>query len=198
MASSIGDTEGKIETTSYQSSIGEPIRGGVMFKFEKLLKEYFEDEDKLKEMVIMIEKGIYNRALEYSETHDISRRWDNEFFKKIYVLIAIKIYSNLNPETYIDNKRLITRLIEGEFKPQDLATMEDQYLFPEHWKPYVDEKAKRDKYLYEVTGESITEMYICGRCKQKRCTYYQLQTRSADEPMTTFITCLNCGKRWKF
>ena len=36
----------------------------------------------------------------------------------------------------------------------------------------------------------------CGRCKQRKCTSYDLQTRSADEPMTTFVTCLNCGNRW--
>lgn len=24
------------------------------------------------------------------------------------------------------------------------------------------------------------------------------QTRSADEPMTTFVTCTNCGNKWKF
>ena len=43
-----------------------------------------------------------------------------------------------------------------------------------------------------------TDQYQCGRCHKRLCTYYQLQTRSADEPMTTFVTCLNCGKRWKF
>lgn len=32
----------------------------------------------------------------------------------------------------------------------------------------------------------------------RKTTYYQMQTRSADEPMTTFVTCVNCGNRWKF
>jgi DNA-directed RNA polymerase subunit M/transcription elongation factor TFIIS len=189
---------GSEDVASYQSSIGEPIRSSVVSKFNDLLTPHYDDEETLRETILLIEKGIYNKSIEYADTHDIGKRWDNEFFKKIYVLIAMKIYSNLNPDTYIENKRLIERMKEGEFKPQDLATMEDQYMFPEHWKPYVDEKAKRDKYLYEVTGESTTEMYQCSRCKQKKCTYYQLQTRSADEPMTTFVTCLNCGKRWKF
>ncbi|CAM9988249.1 unnamed protein product [Phaeothamnion confervicola] len=41
-------------------------------------------------------------------------------------------------------------------------------------------------------------MFECGRCKSKKTTYFQKQTRSADEPMTTFVTCKNCGKNWKF
>lgn len=43
-----------------------------------------------------------------------------------------------------------------------------------------------------------TEAFQCGRCKQRKCRYRQAQTRSADEPMTTFVTCTNCGNRWKF
>ncbi|CAJ0567891.1 unnamed protein product, partial [Mesorhabditis spiculigera] len=43
-----------------------------------------------------------------------------------------------------------------------------------------------------------SEMFKCGKCQKKNCTYTQLQTRSADEPMTTFVFCLECGNRWKF
>jgi DNA-directed RNA polymerase subunit M/transcription elongation factor TFIIS len=39
--------------------------------------------------------------------------------------------------------------------------------------------------------------FTCVRCKSKKTSYYQLQTRSADEPMTTFVTCLNCDRNWK-
>ena len=45
--------------------------------------------------------------------------------------------------------------------------------------------------------EASTDAFKCGKCKQRKCTYYQLQTRSADEPMTTFVTCVNCDNRWK-
>ena len=61
----------------------------------------------------------------------------------------------------------------------------------------MDNKYKRDKYLYEEKQEAMTDQFKCGRCKSRECTYYELQTRSADEAMTTFITCLKCGNRWK-
>jgi DNA-directed RNA polymerase subunit M/transcription elongation factor TFIIS len=38
----------------------------------------------------------------------------------------------------------------------------------------------------------------CGRCKMSKVAYTQAQTRAADEPMTTFCECMNCGNRWKF
>ncbi|XP_078470122.1 transcription elongation factor A protein 1-like [Lampetra planeri] len=48
------------------------------------------------------------------------------------------------------------------------------------------------------TGGTETDLFSCGKCKKKRCTYTQVQTRSADEPMTTFVFCNECGNRWKF
>ncbi|XP_069477149.1 transcription elongation factor A protein 1 isoform X2 [Ambystoma mexicanum] len=48
------------------------------------------------------------------------------------------------------------------------------------------------------TGGTETDLFTCGKCKKKNCTYTQVQTRSADEPMTTFVFCNNCGNRWKF
>jgi len=44
---------------------------------------------------------------------------------------------------------------------------------------------------------NVSSLFVCGRCKKNETTYYQMQTRSADEPMTTFISCVNCGHHWK-
>nr|XP_043890832.1 transcription elongation factor A protein 3 isoform X4 [Solea senegalensis] len=48
------------------------------------------------------------------------------------------------------------------------------------------------------TGGTSTDLLQCGKCKKRNCTYNQVQTRSADEPMTTFVLCNECGNRWKF
>jgi len=75
---------------------------------------------------------------------------------------------------------------------QELASKEQQE----------ERKALEQACLKEVlrggTKEATTNMFKCNKCKQRECTYYQLQTRSADEPMTTFVTCTYCGNRWKF
>lgn len=51
---------------------------------------------------------------------------------------------------------------------------------------------------YAKDTQAETDQFKCSKCKQRRCKCYQLQTRSADEPMTTFVTCVNCNNRWKF
>ncbi|XP_029307383.1 transcription elongation factor A protein 3 isoform X4 [Cottoperca gobio] len=48
------------------------------------------------------------------------------------------------------------------------------------------------------TGGTSTDLLQCDKCNKRNCTYNQVQTRSADEPMTTFVLCNECGYRWKF
>jgi DNA-directed RNA polymerase subunit M/transcription elongation factor TFIIS len=45
---------------------------------------------------------------------------------------------------------------------------------------------------------AMSTSMTCCKCKQSRVAYSQAQTRSADEPMTTFCECTVCGNRWKF
>jgi len=144
-----------------------------------------------------IENGIYNFSINQAEKKNIIKRWTNKKFKDIYIHKGMSLFSNLKENNYIGNKRLLSRLKNNEFEANQLAFMKPQHTFPENWKELLDEKNKRDKMLYETRTETATDMFQCGRCKEKKCTYYQLQTRSADEPMTTYVTCLNCGKRWK-
>ncbi|ORD95161.1 TFS2 [Enterospora canceri] len=46
--------------------------------------------------------------------------------------------------------------------------------------------------------QAETTMFKCSKCKKNKCRYYQMQTRSCDEPMTTFVRCTECGHNWKF
>ncbi|KAM9296082.1 transcription elongation factor A protein 2 [Gastrophryne carolinensis] len=59
-------------------------------------------------------------------------------------------------------------------------------------------KAAIQEHQMAKTGGTQTDLFTCGKCKKKNCTYTQVQTRSADEPMTTFVVCNECGNRWKF
>lgn len=62
------------------------------------------------------------------------------------------------------------------------------------------DQANEDKIneMCGIKGELLkASLFTCGRCKSVKTTSTQKQTRSADEPMTVFVLCLNCGNRWK-
>ena len=166
--------------------------------FSKKGRSYIINNEEITKIASDIEKGVYNKTIEFAQQKNLPRSWENKIFIDIYKNNIISVYSNINSESYIENDRLFNRLISGEFSGYELASMNPQQSFPERWKVLLDEKSKRDRYLYEINKEMATDQYECGRCHKRQCTYYQLQTRSADEPMTTFVTCLNCGKRWRF
>lgn len=175
-----------------------PTRNFVLDKLSSL----FTDQEcviiEKNKVVENIERGIYNYTIERKcVQHNIAKRWDDNLFKSMYVKKAISVYANLKSDSYLNNKRLKTRLLEGEFKPHEIVYMDPQEQFPEHWKSLIDEKEKIEKALYEKDRGGATDQFKCSKCKKRECSYYELQTRSADEPMTIFVTCLNCGKRWR-
>ena len=144
-----------------------------------------------------IEQSVLSYTIKTANSRKMAKRWDNPSIRKIYVNKMRSLYSNIYGDGYIGNTGLIEKIRDGTLSLESIASMSFQELYPEHWKKMMDEKYKRDKMLYEEKAEAMTDQFKCGRCKSRKCTYYELQTRSADEAMTTFITCLNCGNRWK-
>ena len=165
------------------------IRTSIRNEFEKLLEN--------KELANEIEIGIYNYIIKMADVKGVLKKWENNIFKSMYKMKSLQIYANIDPESYIHNNNLISKIKNREIKAYDIAFMDSKKLFPEKWEKLLENKLKRDAVRYEVRTEIATDMYQCSRCKKSMCTYYQLQTRSSDEPMTTFVTCLNCQKRWK-
>uniref|UniRef100_A0A6C0KLQ4 TFIIS-type domain-containing protein n=1 Tax=viral metagenome TaxID=1070528 RepID=A0A6C0KLQ4_9ZZZZ len=143
-----------------------------------------------------LEKIIFQTAFDTAVKHDIRKCWGPTPFQDSYLAIARRILGNLNPNSYIQNKGLWERYRTKELSLEQIAHQNYYELFPEHWEKLVDHQAKRERIQLEGDFSRATEKWQCNGCKMRKCTYYELQTRSADEPMTIFIHCLNCGKRW--
>ena len=144
-----------------------------------------------------LERGIFNFALEDARRRNVRRVWENPEFQTIYDITAKRTISNMDGGSYIGNPRLVERLREGEFLPHDIPAMIYSELFPEKWGALQEAAVKREAKMLEVDKSMATDMFRCTRCGKRQCTYYEMQTRSADEPMTQFIRCLNCGKQWR-
>jgi transcription elongation factor S-II len=138
-----------------------------------------------------LEKGIYNFSIEFSKEKNIIKKWTNNVFVTIYLEKLKIILYNLKNETILNN------LKKKKFKAHELAFMTHQTLRPDIWNSMIEEKKIKDENKFSPKLEASTDDFTCHKCKSKKCSYYQLQTRSADEPMTTFVTCLNCNARWK-
>jgi len=151
------------------------------------LSTFVDDEKKCTNM----ERGVYNWALKEASNRKVVKKWDNPFFVQIYLDRLRSVYMNLK------NPDLVENIKSGNVKSNMIGFMTHQEMKPEKWDELIQAKIKRDKNKYEVKLEAATDTFKCRKCHSNKCTYYQMQTRSADEPMTTFVTCIECGNRWK-
>lgn len=124
----------------------------------------------------------------YQEFHNTDNRYKNRIRSRVANLKDSK-----NPE-------LRRNFLVGAVPASRLAVMTAEEMASDEMKQLRNKFIKEsidDAQLATVQGTK-TDLLKCGKCKKRNCTYNQIQTRSADEPMTTFVLCNECGHRWKF
>jgi DNA-directed RNA polymerase subunit M/transcription elongation factor TFIIS len=144
-----------------------------------------------------LECSIYNGAIKQARVRGAVRSWTYPLFAHIYSMQAKHIAANFHPSTYVGNKELFDRYKNNEITFADLAKMDIYEILPSRWKDQFESQQVREKRQLEGNRSMATDIFLCTKCWKRECTYYEMQTRSADEPMTIFITCLNCGKHWR-
>lgn len=169
--------------TSIKVDNPEQFRKNIASKLDILLKHPRNSGN--------LEKGIYNWTINEATSKKVVKKWDNAFF--------VQIYSDKFRSTFINlgNSDIVEQINSGALKPHAAAFLTHQEMLPAKWDDLIQAKIKRDINKYETKMEAATDTFTCRKCHSKKCTYYQMQTRSADEPMTTFVSCIDCGKRWK-
>jgi DNA-directed RNA polymerase subunit M/transcription elongation factor TFIIS len=135
----------------------------------------------------LIEGGLFEFTL-LKLSEDLNSTM--EFLEIIYQDKLHDLITNLNPSyERVENKTLLPGVIDGKIDPYYLAFMRPEQLHPQRW---LSEMTKRKTIEEYGSNMKVTDLYTCYKCKQKKCITTQLQTRSADEPMTIFVTCLVC------
>ncbi|XP_058030556.1 transcription elongation factor A protein 2 isoform X1 [Ahaetulla prasina] len=111
-----------------------------------------------------------------------------------------RIRSRLSNLKDSKNPDLRKNVLCGVITPEQIAVMTSEEMASNELKEIrkaMTKEAIREHQMAK-TGGTQTDLFTCGKCKKKNCTYTQVQTRSSDEPMTTFVVCNECGNRWKF
>lgn len=177
---------------STEEQVGErkAIRKELIKKLDKIIKN--------KDLSTRTEKGVYNFSKDYATDNHISTDWQNVAFRRIYLNKMISVHDNLNAKSYVQNNTLVERLKNGEIEPEYLSYMHPYETFPSIWKAIMDKKNATEKLKNTISHGIETDQFTCGKCKKNHCSYMQLQIRSCDEPMTTFVNCLECNHSWHF
>jgi DNA-directed RNA polymerase subunit M/transcription elongation factor TFIIS len=131
-----------------------------------------------------IEEAILHRCVGDAQKWLVDIDWDTPAFREMYRSRAIELYQS--------------RDLANSMNPKEFAETTEVDRHPQIWTEILKQVHEKDKARYSKSITASIMMY-CSGCKRKsKCDYYQMQTRSADEPMTTFVSCLECDKRWKF
>lgn len=152
---------------------------------KNLLLQFIKIEDKSE----ILEDSIYKYTQEYCNINDV-----NEYFEDIYIEKFNEILENINGTI---SNNFISNFINNEdnVNISKIPYMTPDELYPDNWKKI---KSKLDLIKDKQKNMATTDIFTCKKCKKNRCTVHQMQTRSADEPMTTFVTCIVCNNTWKF
>ena len=165
-----------------------------------IYKEYMET---LKEEIpdwetyaVNFERSVFNKTIKDMERIQETPGWENPVFDHVYGVNHRKLLSNikLNPNAPL----VLNELKSGSVLPQEVVFKTYRELDPELWEK-IDINNKETALVFDLPqADEIEEgLYKCGKCKSRKTTNYQKQTRSADEPMTVFVTCANCSNRWR-
>jgi DNA-directed RNA polymerase subunit M/transcription elongation factor TFIIS len=151
------------------------------------------------ELANLLEKHMLEHIVEQCKNNSIDIDWSNRIFWNTYRSKAISVYENLRTDGSVKNtENWGEKLMKGEIEPKTFVELSAQELCPTKWKAALDRMVELETRLYTKNTSAAIHLYCSGCKKKSKCDYYQMQTRSADEPMTTFVTCLECDREWKF
>jgi len=143
-----------------------------------------------------IEISIFNAIICKSTDKNLPRKWNSNRFKTMYELKKEDVLLNIDLSSIIGSNYIFESLIQKRLLPHEIGFLRPQDLCPERWATIILEAGNHRRQKIQ---QAFSSEFKCPRCKQWKSTYTEVQTRSADEPMTIFATCVNpqCKHQWR-
>lgn len=141
------------------------------------------------------EKHTFNSVVARCKAQEYPLFWDNPTVPWLYSHRAMGVRHNLR-----STPAVLHKVRTGELSPADFFAKKPWEIRPDLWEAAFEAAAKKELTRSEYNPDPATlpdGQFQCSKCKSRKTTFYELQTRSADEAMTVFLRCANCGKRWK-
>lgn len=144
------------------------------------------------DIAIKIELSIF----EYSLIYCLNNKYDKNYIKPVYEEKFNFIITNLDVNNLkINNQTFKSDILSKKINPAYVAFLSPQQVHPQRWANLI----KKRKYIEQRENNiAYSDAYKCYKCGESKCKITQAQTRSADEPMTTFVVCLVCHNTFKF
>lgn len=134
-------------------------------------------------------------AFEYAMFTIFNNNYDENLLSTVYLDKVYNILSNFDRDMPTYNVHILEKIYNDELDCQEIAFMEAYEINPENWDSIIKKKKLKE---IKKNNTAVTNLYKCPNCEERKCTSYELQVRSADEPMTTFVDCLVCLHRFSF
>jgi DNA-directed RNA polymerase subunit M/transcription elongation factor TFIIS len=142
-----------------------------------------------------IESHLYDHLVQIYQNYDHAFG-DSPAFQKIYRYRIQSLIATINPQSPTYQKWLSDNIANESITPPQLVCMKPWEASPESWRTIMDDYQREVASLGKKV-KATSNLFRCGRCGKSETTYFEMQSRSSDEPMTTYISCVNCGCQWK-
>ena len=151
------------------------------------------DNNIVKNMELCTWNWAFRRSSELGDVPATNNRYHVGRYKQKFLSMIYNLKKSPN---------LKDRILKGELKTSVAINLSPQGLWPDgpHAKmteKIADIEMKKLHAANYMHDKDYKGLFRCGKCRGYKTTFYQMQTRSADEPMTVFITCHTCNIRWK-
>ena len=166
------------------------LRKYVISQYAELLS--LEEDDTIpRNLEIGTNNWAINKSLKMRQTPAFDNRKHTERYKQKF--LELKKCLQFSPD-------LKKKLLNKEVKTSMIFDMQPNHMWPggpydKRLQASIERAMKKEVSI--VNEKDYKGLFKCAKCREYKTTYYEMQTRSADEPMTVFVTCHICDITWK-